>query len=74
MDDLNYYQTFIFFPKFKLGIVMATEHLDDLKTGRLHFWTQLPSYVNLNKTSSLASALAKPSTVFAKMLLIITYT
>lgn len=53
---------------------MATEHLDELKTGTVHFWTQLPSYVNLNKTSSLASALAKPSTVFAKMLLIITYT
>jgi len=37
VDDLNYYQTFIFFPKFKLGIVMATEHLDDLKTGTATF-------------------------------------
>ena len=65
-------QTFIFFLKFKLRLWWQQNIWMIWKLGQLNFWTQLPSYVNLNKTSFLSSALAEPSTMFAKMLLIIT--
>lgn len=65
-------QTFIIFLKFKLRLSWQQNMWMIPKLGQVHFWTQLPSYVNPNKISFLASALVKPSTAFVKMLLIST--